>query len=1547
MPNNEKTCFQKKSEKAGFTLIEVAVVLVIVGIIISIMSTILPTLIQSSKISKCRAIMEKFDYSMEGYIAANGRCPCPDTDGDGLENRNPGSNPPTDDTCAAYVGDLPYLSVGLSSGEDNWHNSITYAVYEDFIKTTPSGLCSSLSSFIQNPNTNWLRTTANGNSTNQAYALVSGGPKDLDGVNGFFDGLNGSSPNVEFEIPDKIMDANYDDLLRATSFAYLQGKQCGSGGAGGGGNCDGVESVFCGNCDDTIDNDNDGLTDCIDTDCATHPECANPVCNIATASPLPSGTINSDYSVTLTASNGCIGPLEWELLNNGGFNDFYLHPYTGFLTGKLSKCTGSHTITIGLTDSDTDNDPDPQKPFTIEVVANLSVARTSGDGSTTITWDTPTRQETFKANGGHVGEIEWSLNTGGATGFAFVSTGEDTCTIKKDGTTTASTYTFTLTGTDMDCSGNTANLVLTVTVTEDGTGTPYTEGMEAEWRFDECTEWSGSNFDVVNSLGEINHYGRAMGGITAVYSGKNCRAASFDGGDDKIVSAVLTGDDIMAFNDEVTLACWFKSPGGGGTYPRLIEFSDAAGNSNWSTALAYDPDGSLRAWVTDASGGGRGGTIDYSTELYNDNQWHHVVYTYSSTDGGNLYVDGVLKSTNTDNLTSDIYDAETFVIGGYYPNTSNGFNGLIDEVMVFNQELTADEASEIFNLTRSSCSGACYTDPIAEYRMDEFSWSTLSVEDSSGNGHHGEGYYNADTTADGKLCRGGLFTDSGDNNINDRVKLPYEVANNLQDFVIAAWMKTSKAGEQAILSGANNGQNNEFLIFLPNASIISTYCKGAYNSYNAPSSLSDDSWHHIVWMREGDQEWVYLDGASLGNEIVTSSAVNISENGLWLASEQDSVGGGWASEQEFVGTIDEVYFFDRALSENEIKANMNETRTCPEEKVTITTTGLNDATINSPYSYTISALQGSLPYGWEIVSSDIPGLTITPNTGELNGTIDVCAGDHDITLRVTDSGGDTDERLFTLTVKNGTLIVSPSAPRTFNCTTVDFYRDFSVSGPRRGALENWAVTWLGTNPGGFDVVKTGDTTVRFRKIGTSVANNGFLFKLTANDGTCMDNPVDSGYYTLNISGSGAGAPYYSGRVGEWWLDDLSGPIIDDHSGQNNNGTASGGVTYGIQGKIWTALEFDGSSGYVNCGNNAILDISTGDFTVGAWVKLPTIPVDGFFVDKGTGNLFDGYGLAIIGGKFAFVTDGDGGSGGKVTLTAADNAVGDTWYHVVGVRVGGVKTLYINKVAEPTQTDARDLSDTSQPLYIGRAVNDSDYFQGTIDEVVVYNRGLSQSEITDFYNQASLVAYYPMDETQGDIYDYSGQGNHGTNNGASYGAAGKVGYGLEFDGSDDVTIVNNEALSPESITLSAWVKASAIDDWNGIITNIDTTSPRHGLNLQVGTSQDIASLIYDGAGGGGYINSTTVPAVDTWYHVVLTHNSPDNRSIFYVNGNNERETTAYGLAYLSGTDTIIGRFYTDSTGLRFKGIIDEVRIYNRALSDDEVKNLYHKGLEEGG
>ena len=486
---------------SGFTLIEMAVVMVIAGVIISIMATVLPSLLQAGKIKKSRAILEKLDYAAQGYVSATGRLPCPDISGDGKEDRSNGGTDgnPIDDSCAAYVGDLPYLTLGLSSGSDVWGNVIKYGVYEDLVKTTTSTgsnpLCSNIDTIIQRfdpqhqgepTDTGKLHITdATGSNTrNIAYVLVSGGMKDLDqdAIDTTFDGFNEGS-DVQFDSPDRIefhgdpVTSRYDDLMRSGSLTYLNGiAGCAAlvAGVGGSGGSLTGENAYPNGCTNGTDDDGDGVIDCNDQDCFGVAGCpaggSDPVITTAT---IPGGSIGMGYAVTFQASGG-ITPYEWTLTNNGGFTDFYLHPYTGQLTGTLTQCDGSYSIDVQVEDATLPSDGGPKsdtKSFNLQVTTAMSISRTSGSG-TSISWSTAGQEETFQTNGGAVGSINWQLQTGGATGFVVTSTGSDTAAVRKTGTTSPGTYTFTLTATDSTCPGNTAQMVLIVTVTATGGGAP-------------------------------------------------------------------------------------------------------------------------------------------------------------------------------------------------------------------------------------------------------------------------------------------------------------------------------------------------------------------------------------------------------------------------------------------------------------------------------------------------------------------------------------------------------------------------------------------------------------------------------------------------------------------------------------------------------------------------------------------------------------------------------------------------------------------------------------------------------------------------------------------------------------------------------------------------------------------------------------------------------------------------------------------------------------------------------------------------------------------
>lgn len=191
-------------------------------------------------------------------------------------------------------------------------------------------------------------------------------------------------------------------------------------------------------------------------------------------------------------------------------------------------------------------------------------------------------------------------------------------------------------------------------------------------------------------------------------------------------------------------------------------------------------------------------------------------------------------------------------------------------------------------------------------------------------------------------------------------------------------------------------------------------------------------------------------------------------------------------------------------------------------------------------------------------------------------------------------------------------------------------------------------------------------------------------------------------------------------------------------------------------------------------------------------------------------------------------------------------------------------------------------------------------------------------------------------------DSTWHANHGTAFGAMTSAQqtpGKVGGALDFDGADDyVSLGNDPSLYPADITMEAWVKSDTFGSWDGILTN--KKAANDGINLQIGTVQEIASLV---ANGTSYIyvrtNWDPDPQTGQWYHVVITHDSSTNANKLYVNGVLEAVATM-GLAYASPLPmTLIGDFYSPGWDLKFDGLIDEIRISDMVRSADWVLASY--------
>jgi hypothetical protein len=447
--------------------------------------------------------------------------------------------------------------------------------------------------------------------------------------------------------------------------------------------------------------------------------------------------------------------------------------------------------------------------------------------------------------------------------------------------------------------------------------------------------------------------------------------------------------------------------------------------------------------------------------------------------------------------------------------------------------------------------------------------------------------------------------------------------------------------------------------------------------------------------------------------------------------------------------------------------------------------------------------------------------------------------------------------------------------------------------------------------------------------------------------------------------------------GYWSFDGsaLSGSTAYDRSGAGNTGTLTNGPAI-TEGRVGQALSFDGSNDYIDLGNPTALRI-TGSHTLSAWVKSDTVN-DQDIINKGTNNQ-NGYSYLLnanndLGSnRFACLVDPTGaGTSAGTRYSATTDDIGN-WYHVACVYNASSQTLdlYVNGVLSNgtlVGTVPTAAFNTTDSVSIGRRYNNSKNWDGLIDEPRIYNRALTAAEIAAQYAAAApdktntsvstpqgtgrldsgLAGYWKLDENTGtSAADASTNSNTGTlTNGPSW-TTGRIGSAVDFDGTNDyISYPNTIAFDSNDFAIAAWVMRDGTgggpDTTNLIfsqrIDSVGDGNPDVGLYLN--TSHQAAFYIRDNVGSGLSVTNTAATSTGIWYHAVGVKTAAEIR--LYVDG------TLVGTAAhsLSGdfdagaTLRFIGKeVYGGADRSFMNGKIDEVRVYNRALSADDVAQIY--------
>jgi PKD repeat protein len=204
----------------------------------------------------------------------------------------------------------------------------------------------------------------------------------------------------------------------------------------------------------------------------------------------------------------------------------------------------------------------------------------------------------------------------------------------------------------------------------------------------------------------------------------------------------------------------------------------------------------------------------------------------------------------------------------------------------------------------------------------------------------------------------------------------------------------------------------------------------------------------------------------------------------------------------------------------------------------------------------------------------------------------------------------------------------------------------------------------------------------------------------------------------------------------------------------------------------------------------------------------------------------------------------------------------------------------------------------------------------------------------------LVAAYGFNEGSGaTAKDDSGNGNTGTIEGASWVAGGRYGKALSFNGVNSmVSIATSASLNlSKAMTLSAWVYPTATQSGRRTIILKEANAYSLYASSSAGPLRPAAGGTVNGQGT--YVYGPSPNPVNAWTHLALTYDGATLR--FYVNGTQVASQARAGAFQINANVMRIGGTYINSEF--FKGLIDEVRIYNRALTQSEIKTAMAKAV----
>ena len=435
---------------------------------------------------------------------------------------------------------------------------------------------------------------------------------------------------------------------------------------------------------------------------------------------------------------------------------------------------------------------------------------------------------------------------------------------------------------------------------------------------------------------------------------------------------------------------------------------------------------------------------------------------------------------------------------------------------------------------------------------------------------------------------------------------------------------------------------------------------------------------------------------------------------------------------------------------------------------------------------------------------------------------------------------------------------------------------------------------------------------------------------------------------------------------------------NDVSGNGYNGTNNGAtLTTDRFGSTNSAYSFNGSSNNIDVSDVKPLRLNNTDYTISFWTYINAYGTGGgtAFIYKRSSGSQNGWAIGADQGtqnKLHLITSGGADPRGYTTSPLVING----WHNVTVVYTLTSQELkfYIDGVLDNTTTGvdnnynpvggmpSPNANCTSVMRFGQDTKNNSYWLDGKLDDIGLWSHALTQGEVTTIFTgncvtsniTTGLVASYPF---SGNANDISGSNYNGTNNGATLTTDrfGNANSAYSFNGTSNYIDVNDVSplrLNNTDYTISFWTELNAYSTGGGtafIYKRSNGSQNGWGLGADQGTQNKLMLLTSENTDPRGY--STSTLALSGWHNITAVYTQTSQELKFYIDGVLDNTTTGVdnnynpvgGMPTPSASCTSVMRFGQDTKNNSYwlDGKLDDIKIYNRALTDCDVDSLFNE------